>query len=129
MFVPPIIKFCQRTGQSQFAVSRLFWFIAALDGLYRADTLVSSLIFGAMSVVMMITASLRADWPARSSMWFRLLALVFLGLDILKGAAQGDWLGVEFWVFVLIAEYAASIRIIPPSEVAKKAKATKANVT
>lgn len=129
LFLPPIIKFCQRTGQSQFAVSRLFWFVAALDGLYRADTLVSSLIFGAMSVVMMITASLRADLPARSSMWFRLLALVFLGLDVLKGATQGDWLGVEFWVFVLIAEYAASIRTIPPSEVAKKVKATNANVT
>src|SRR3546814_5005009 len=38
LFVPPIIKLCQLTRQSQFAVSRLFWFIAALDGFYRADT-------------------------------------------------------------------------------------------
>jgi hypothetical protein len=37
------MKLCQMTRQSQFAVSRLFWFIAALDGFYRAETLLSSL--------------------------------------------------------------------------------------
>src|SRR3546814_13593761 len=36
LFVPPIIKLCQLTRQSQFAVSRLFWFIAAPDGFYPA---------------------------------------------------------------------------------------------
>ena len=36
MFVPPIVKLCQLTRQTQFAVSRLFWFIAALDGFYHA---------------------------------------------------------------------------------------------
>ena len=39
LFIPPIIKLCQLTRQTQFAVSRLFWFIAALDGFYRANTL------------------------------------------------------------------------------------------
>ena len=29
------------------------------------------------------------------------------------------WAGVEFWVFVLIAEYAATIRTIPPTELSK----------
>ena len=38
LFLPPIIKFCQLTRQSQFAVSRLFWFLAALDGFYQADS-------------------------------------------------------------------------------------------
>src|SRR3546814_916970 len=38
LFVPPIIKLCQLTRQSQFAVARLFWFIASLVGFYRADT-------------------------------------------------------------------------------------------
>src|SRR3546814_8894588 len=60
LFVPPIIKLCQLTRQSQFAVSRLFWFIAALDGFYRAETLLGSILFGGMSIVMMVTASLRA---------------------------------------------------------------------
>lgn len=116
LFVPPIIKLCQLTRQSQYAVSRLFWLIAALDGFYRAETLVGSVIFAGLSFLMMFTASLRADLPARSFLLFRMLALVFLVLDLLAAAVTGEWAGVEFWLFVLIAEYAATIETIPPRE-------------
>ena len=119
LFIPPIIKLCQLTRQTQFAVSRLFWFIAALDGFYRADTLFSSILWGGLSVVMMITATKRADSPAASFMLFRLLFLLFLALDLLSGAMTGKWAGVEFWMFVLTAEYAATIRTIPPTELSK----------
>ena len=118
-FIPPIIKLCQLTRQTQFAVSRLFWFIAALDGFHRADTLFSSILWGGMSVVMMITATKRADSPAASFMLFRLLFLLFLALDLLSGVMTGKWAGVEFWMFVLTAEYAATIRTIPPTELSK----------
>ena len=121
LFVPPIIKLCQLTRQSQFAVSRLFWFIAALDGFYHADTLFSSVLWGGMSIVMMITASQRADSPTVSFMFFRLLGVVFLALDVVKGAVTGEWAGTEFWIFVLVAEYAATIRTIPPRETSKAA--------
>jgi hypothetical protein len=123
LFVPPIVKLCQLTRQSQYAVSRLFWFVAALDGFYRADTLFSSILFGLLSLVMMVTASLRADMPTRSSMWFRMFALVFLLLDLITGAVTGEWAGTEFWLFVLIAEYAATIRTLPPREAEKKSAA------
>jgi len=76
-FIPPLIKLCQLTRQTQFAVSRLFWFIAALDGFYRANTLFSSILWGGMSVVMMITATKRADRPTASFMLLRLLSLLF----------------------------------------------------
>lgn len=121
LFVPPIIKLCQLTRQSQFAVSRLFWFIAALDGFYRAETLFSSILWGGMSFLMMITASQRADRPTASFMFFRMLGLVFLGFGLVKGAATGEWAGSEFWIFVLIAEYASTIRTIPPRETTKLA--------
>jgi hypothetical protein len=120
LFQPPIIKLCQLTRQSQFAVSRLFWFIAALDGFWRSDTLISSVIFGALSIVMMLTASLRADLPTRSSFLMRMVALLLLALDLIGGAATGKWAGAEFWLFVLIAEYAATIRTIPPLDASKK---------
>lgn len=120
MFVPPIIKLCQITRQTQFAVSRLFWFIAALDGFYRAETLFSSVLWGAMSVFMMITATRRADSPTASFMFFRMLGVLFLVLDLVAAAATGIWAGVEFWVLVLIAEYAATIRTVPPAESSKK---------
>ena len=119
-FIPPIIKLCQVTRQTQFAVSRLFWFIAALDGFYRAETLFSSILWGGMSVLMMITATKRADNPTASFMLFRMLGVLFLIIDVVKAAATGEWAGVEFWVFVLVAEYAATIRTVPPSELSKK---------
>jgi len=117
LFVPPVIAFCQLTRQSQFAAARLFWFLAALDGFYRAESMISSLLFGCMSIFMMITASMRADRPTYSNRWFRMLGLLFLGLDVLKGATLGAWAGVEFWLIVLFAEYAATIRTIPPREI------------
>jgi len=119
LFVPPIVKLCQLTGQSQFAVSRLFWFIAALDGFYRAETLFGSFLWGGVSIVMLISAGWRADTPTSSFMFFRLLAVVLLILDLGQGAATGEWAGAEFWIFVLVAEYAAIIRTIPPREATK----------
>jgi hypothetical protein len=121
LFIPPIIKLCQLTRQTQFAVSRLFWFIAAMDGFYRAETLFGSVLWGGMSVVMMITASRRADSPTVSFMFFRMLALVFLVFDLIKGVTTGAWAGTEFWIFVLIAEYAATIRTVPPQETSRSA--------
>ncbi len=120
LFIPPIIKLCQVTRQTQFAVSRLFWFIAALDGFYRAETLFSSILWGGMSVFMMFTATKRADYPTASFMFFRMLAVLLLIIDVVKAAATGEWAGVEFWVFVLVAEYAATIRTVPPRELSKK---------
>jgi hypothetical protein len=67
-----------------------------------------------MSIVMMVLAARRADTPTASFMFFRLLAVVMLILDIGQGAASGDWAGFGFWLFVLVAEYAATIRTIPP---------------
>lgn len=116
LFVPPIVKLCQLTRQSQFAVSRLFWFIAALDGFYRAETLFWSIVWGGVSVVMMVTAARRADMPTSSSMLFRMLAVALLVSDAVRGLTTGEWAGIEFWIFVLIAEYAAIIRTIPPRE-------------
>ncbi|TCJ38833.1 hypothetical protein [Parafrankia sp. BMG5.11] len=116
LFVPPIVKFCQLTRQTQFAVSRLFWFIAALDGFYRAETLLGSILWGVVSLLMMLSAARRADSPTISFMFFRLLAVVLLLLDILRGITTNEWAGCEFWFFVLVAEYAAIIRTIPPKE-------------
>lgn len=121
LFVPPIIKLCQLTRQSQFAVSRLFWFIAAMDGFYRAETLFSSILWAGMSILMMITASQRADSPTVSFIFFRLLAVLFLVFDVLKGAATSEWAGTEFWIFVLVAEYASTIRTLPPRQASKAA--------
>lgn len=127
LFVPPIIKFCQITRQSQYAVSRLFWFLTALDQLRIATSLTSQIIAGLFSLFMMVTASLRADIPAFSMRWFRIVALVLLLLDVFSGVVSGEWKGVEIWVLVLFAEYAATITNIPPSERKRQAEAGRPN--
>lgn len=114
LFVPPIIKFCQLTRQTQFAAARLFWFLAACDGFYHADTLIGSIFWGAISVAMMVSAAWRADSPTASFMFFRLLAAFLLFIDVIRSAVTSEWAGTEFWIFVLVAEYAATIRTIPP---------------
>ena len=126
LFIPPIIKLCQLTRQTQFAVSRMFWFIAALDAFYRAETLFSSILWGGMSVLMMITATQRADSPTSSFMFFRMLAVLLLALDLVAAAITGIWAGVEFWLFILAAEYAATIRTLPPQEATKKRASVRA---
>lgn len=121
LFFPPIVKICQLTRQSQFAVSRLFWFVAALDGFSRAETVFGSILWGGISAFMMVSAAWRADSPTPSFMQFRLLAVAMFVSEMVRGAVTGEWAGVEFWVFVLIAEYAAIIRTIPPRQTAKRA--------
>ena len=122
LFIPPIIKLCQLTRQSQFAVARLFWFLTALDGFWHAETLFSSLLWGGMILIMMFTAARRADSPTQSLMFFRMLSLTFFIVSLIGVALSGTWAGAEFWVFVLIAEYAATIRTVPPAAVSKAAK-------
>jgi hypothetical protein len=121
LFVPLIVKLCHLTRQSQFAVARLFWFVAALDGFYRAETLLGSVLWGGVSVIMMITAARRADSPTASFMFFRLLAVSFLVVDVVRGLVVNEWAGTEFWIFVLIAEYAATIRTLPPKRDVREA--------
>ena len=123
LFIPPIIKLCQVSGQSQFAICRLFWFIVALDQLRVAQTLAGQIFAGIYSIIMMLSASLRADMPAYSMRGFRIIAMVLLALDVFHGAASGDWLGVEIWALILFAEYAATIRTIPPKEERKVERA------
>lgn len=126
LFVPPIVKICQVTRQSQYAVSRLFWFITALDQLRIATSLTSQIIAGLFSLFMMFTASFRADLPAFSMRWFRMMALALLVLDVVSSLASGRWRGVEIWVLVLFAEYAATITNVPPAEDRKRAANLKA---
>jgi hypothetical protein len=73
-----------------------------------------------MSVVMMVSATQRADMPTASFMLFRLLSLIFLIIDVVKGVSTGQWAGIEFWVCVLVAEYAATIRTVPPAELPER---------
>jgi len=126
LFVPPIIKFCQLTRQSQYAVSRLLWFVAGLDQLRLATSLTSQILAGLFSLFMMFAASFRADTPVISTMGLRIMTLMLLALDVFSGVVSGGWKGVEIWILLLFAQYAATIRTIPPKEQAKAARTVRA---
>jgi hypothetical protein len=115
LFYPPIVKFCRLTRQSPSALSRLFWFAASLDALYHAPTVMSGIFWGGVSLVMMFTAAFRADDPTSSFMPFRLLSVTLWLLDLVQGFRAGEWAGLEFWILVLFAEYAATLRALPPA--------------
>jgi hypothetical protein len=51
---------------------------------------------------------------------FRFLSLGLFAFDLMGALSKGDWAGIEFWVFVLFAEYAATIRTIPPGPTHKR---------
>ena len=129
LFVPPIVKLCQTTGVSQFAISRLFWLFAALDGFYHAETTFGSILWGTVSVLMLLAAARRGDSPTRSIVWFRLLAIVALGFDAVISVGTGTWSGIEFWVLVLVAKYATTIVTIPPTDDARRASGSKNTAT
>jgi hypothetical protein len=126
LFLPAIIKLCHVTRQSRFAVSRLFWLAAALDGLWRADSLFLLVLFGLISLLMVVATALPVDFPTRSSLLMRMLALLLLAQDLWSGATSGQWAGAEFWLIVLLAQYAATIRTLPPTEQGSTSKAAKA---
>jgi hypothetical protein len=117
LFHPPIILICQLTRQTQYAVYRALWFFAACHAtvyLERDDWLWVAFMWFFV-VITLISATFYADWPAISVrafrlFWFFLLigqsTLTLLGGDLLASAIRS--------VIILFAEYATTIKTIPP---------------
>lgn len=112
LFVPLVIRWCQQFGVTQHRVHRVCWFIAALLAFYFAHSLASKVFLGCFAVLMCLMAGLMSDnVPSTSWRWFRLMIIGFLAYD----AFQLDYRPV-YDMLVLIAEYASTIRTIPPLE-------------
>ncbi|MES2289326.1 MAG: hypothetical protein V4530_06265 [Pseudomonadota bacterium] len=131
LFVPPIIRLCQRTGASQYTVHSYGWMIASLLVVYRfsLNTLLDAVLFG-LSVLIGVTSIIRAamfpemPFPERPSFRKFLLvgALVILAVDLLFLALRGTWSpsGHMVDIAMLFAEYALTIKTIPPRETETK---------
>jgi hypothetical protein len=116
LFIPIIIRICQLTGQSQFAISRLLWFLAGLYLLYYTTGFWGRILMGALCFVLMLSASLRADMPKEGTLWLRLFwwfCLVSDGLRIFSGDPTAR---IASDILILFAEYAITIKTIPPQE-------------
>lgn len=126
LFHPPIIWLCQRAGMTQYAVARYGWMLAAWTLVMRisfegvGDWIVSALIL-AVTVLETWRAAATPDAPTGRSDGLRLIILLFAAIDIgtlLFVTARSGFPGLGWshaWdLFALTAEYAKTIRTIPP---------------
>jgi hypothetical protein len=134
LFHPPIIWLCQRTGMTQFAVARYGWMLAAWTLVMRitfegvGDWILSALII-VVTLLETWRAAVMPNAPTRRNDGLRIVILLFatfdIGMLVFVSARYGfpgfHW-GHAWDLFALTAEYAKTIRTIPP----RKHKAAKA---
>ena len=137
MFVPPIVRFCQVTGWSQYRVYNHLMVLVAgsfavltVNGWneFESDWVIIwvlhifSIAFWALLIVSLIVrAAIDPDRkPKTTPKWdIRVVFMVLLTVLIVRGIWKGDWeLNLIAMVFNhLAAFYALTIETIPPREI------------
>lgn len=122
LFQPPIILLCQLTGITQYAVHRYLWWAIMLYMIWRLDSddhwLVKTalIIFG---IFQTISAGLAPNRPLQDNPFLRRFMIVFTALNFVTAALLAKVPNLLL-LAMLFAEYALTIRTIPPRE-SKKA--------
>lgn len=117
LFHPPIILLCQLTRQTQYAIHRALWFFAALHATYYdkhdswgwAAFLWIWVIFNFLGAVLVPDMEAKSYGPFRAVFWIFFLIGV-LGLVVLGELSNSTVRAL----MILFAEYAATIKTIPP---------------
>lgn len=134
LFHPPIIWLCQRTGMTQYAVARYGWMLAAWTLVMRISFEgVGDWIFALLVILVTVLETWRAavtpNAPSLRADGLRIIILLFAAFDVgvlLVVSAKDGFPGLRWghaWdLFALTAEYAKTIRTIPP-RVRKQGKA------
>jgi hypothetical protein len=122
LFHPPIIRFCQWTGYTQWRLHRDMWFAAALwitwDSWRDGDPWWWVAILLALCIVMGARAAfVPAGEPETGrALWMRMLLWGILALSLPIVVAEGRPFELLDNLWLLTAEYAATITDIPPRE-------------
>lgn len=121
LFHPPIILVCQFTRQTQYAVHRTLWFFAACHATYYAMADGGGWLWSAFLwlfvVAMFASAAFYPDHPARSVGWVRLFFWASFIIGALASATIGHVTDSTVRsLMILFAEYAATIKTIPPRQ-------------
>jgi len=122
LFHPPIIRFCQWTGYTQWRLRRDMWFAAARYFAWAAsrdgDPWWWIAVLLAMCVAMGARAALvPASGPeVRRAFWMRVLLWGVLALSLPVAIVETRPLDLLDNLWLLTAEYAATISDIPPRE-------------
>ncbi|WP_327752841.1 hypothetical protein VVT58_00375 [Sphingobium sp. SJ10-10] len=117
LFHPPIILLCQLTRQTQYAMYRALWFFACCHATYYAKDAGwgVAVLMWLFTVISFLSAAIEPDRPTSSWGGFRLLIwtmLLIATVSLLRGT-DASAVAVRNLI-ILFAEYAATIRTIPP---------------
>ena len=117
LFHPPIISLCHATRQTQYAIHRALWFFAALHATYYdshggwgwTTFLWMWVIFNFLGAVLVPDMEAKSYGPFRAVFW--LLFLINVSGIVVLGEVSNS---VFRELMILFAEYAATIKTIPP---------------
>lgn len=129
LFHPPIIALCHATRQSQYAVHRALWFFAALHATYYAkdDGWGWAIFMWSWVIISFIGAVAVPDMEAKSHGFFRAVYWIFFLIGVAGFVVLGDLSnGTVRALMILFAEYAATIKTLPPRRTREKKASGKA---
>lgn len=129
LFVPPIIRFCQVTGMTQHAFCRYGWMVAGLwligFSWYEMDWVMKAIMITVCVFQIAVAALSRPEGEEPDRYWLRAFLWLSMLIDVIGvfviGAGEAIDLHDGFTIIALFAEYAATIKTIPPKET-KEAK-------
>ncbi|QNG44669.1 hypothetical protein [Sphingobium yanoikuyae] len=128
LFHPPIILACQLTRQTQYAMHRALWFFAACHATVylEHDDWLWVVFMWFFVAITLLSATVYADWPAVSIRAFRLFWFFLLIGQVSVTLLGGELLASSIRsVIILFAEYAATIKTIPPRRKREKRASAK----
>ncbi|KKW92280.1 hypothetical protein [Sphingobium chungbukense] len=117
LFHPPIILLCQLTRQTQYAMYRALWFFACCHATYYAkdDGWGWAAFLWLWTIITFISAAFTPDVPTQSFGLFRFFVWSMLVIDLIGIASGGALHSLAIRnLIILFAEYAATIKAIPP---------------
>lgn len=132
LFQPPIILLCQLAGMTQYAVHRYLWWAIIMFCVWRLDEgdhwLWKSIVI-TWGIGHTISAGLSPDRPLdEGAAWFRRLLIVLMTLEIIFAAILAK-MPSPVLVAMMFAEYALTIKTIPPRETKKAAGSSRRATT
>lgn len=130
LFVPVIIRICQRAGMTQYRFHRYGLFAAGLYGVGFSEGWLAKGLFAFIALIFCLGATLLGDMPEKpSARFWRLLPVFMLVLLAALLVPTGKVpITTGFWLLCAFAEYALTIKTIPPLE-AKEPKKTRVMAT
>lgn len=124
LFQPPIIRWCQLTGMTQYAVHRYLWWVLVaytIWGLKPDNHWALKTLLIVLGVTQTISAGLWPDKPADDNRWLRYLFIPLLAAELIAAVVMAE-LPSFVLIGALFAEYALTIKTIPPREAKQSEK-------